>query len=501
MRVRSRTSGGALFGSLLVAITCVDACSEDAPSTSERNGGFGGIDDSLVIDPLMDVLPSGDLTGDGIEDLLIHSQSDGGSLHVFAGSASFEARTASDEALRVRPPVGCGLRGPFLLHDADEDGQTDIIVGLACDAVQELLYVPGPITADVQLDERTLRIAETVGGTLPSRLGVGDLTGDGLTDLIATYPDSPNQAGVVSGLVRVLHDFRTLVDSANVDRGKVEVFATIEGQADVEHFGNDIDSVTGDLNGNGYDDLLVGAHHAEPAGYWSGAAYLFSGPLQAGTHQARDIAYAVIEGTRERDLVGVSVAVGDFDLDGRLDAMIGSDEEDSGGNYAGRVAIFPGPVQGGTRPITTASKSIVGGPFDEIGSNINTHGDLDGDGANDVLAFGCCAHDGSEKFVGILLGVYARSHRVVVSSASADFAARGDVASDHWGNAVVPGDLNGDGFDDFAVGQPAWDGDRGRVYVIFGGPAIRSGKASAVADLHIEGASQADRFGGAVLTR
>ncbi len=502
--------GGARRASCAVSLLCIlpalCGCGEsdrtETPTTTASSGqggsgGHGGGGGGGPAAPAGLGLPSGDLTGDGVDDLAVLLGTAEASLLVFAGGSGFSPATPADAALRILPPSGCTLRGPWLLVDANDDGATDVLAGVACDQQLEVVLLEGPLPlGDQPLDSFPVRLALAVDGALPTQLGVAELTGDQAVDLIATYPDNSAGTSAVPGMVQVISDLHSLSSG-----GSVAPFATLVGTADGDRFGNRIDTVSGDLTGDGSHDLLVGAHHADGPGDNAGAAYLFAGPLSSGTHQAA-ASYASFQAHNAGSLMGVGIAVGDVDLDGRMDALIGADEDNAAAAYAGRVGVFRGAVTAGATDMNGAQKFVVGLWQEELGSHISTHGDVNGDGDRDVLIWGCCAPHAGDSGVGILVGVFANSGFAGVSSALADFAIYGDAPSDHFGDVRIPGDLNADGADDFAVGLGAANGDQGRVVVVFGGPAIGSGRASDVADVLIEGApGSSDRFGAAVLSR
>jgi len=138
-----------------------------------------------------------------------------------------------------------------------------------------------------------------------------------------------------------------------------------------------------DLNGDGVDDLLLGAYQCPRAATHAGAVFLVYGPITSSMYLAD--ADAVLEGEVEMDHAGSSVDVGsDIDGDGLADAVIGayyaSDELD----YAGAAYV----VSGGewTSGSLSGATAKLLGPFASAraGFSVAGLGDLHGDGYDDL---------------------------------------------------------------------------------------------------------------------
>lgn len=460
-------------------------------------GGSGATGNAGVGAGMVVGLPDGDLDGDDIDDLGVFAAIDGGTLLVFSGGPDFAPSGVDSATSRVLSSPTCTLRAPWRLMDFQSDGATDVVAGLDCGASLELVVLEGPLPlGDSTVDDFNLRVTLPFP-ELPAIVGLAEVTGDGRADLIATYPDATNGSGVATGLVMVFSDAEATIAS-----GMAVPHAVIEGDAADDRFGNAIDPVSGDVTGDGQGDLLVGAHRADLTGPNSGGAYLFAGPIPRGNHRASELSFARFLGNTAGSLAGVGIAMGDVDLDGAIDVLIGADEDSGGGPYAGRVFIFPGPIEDGAVLLNTAPKFISGLAYDEVGTAIETHGDINGDGARDVLAWGCCAHSGGFTSVGVLVGVFAEDGFGAVTTANADFSVFGDGQSDRYGHAKVPGDLNDDGFEDYVVGLGAWTMDQGKIFVTFGGSALVSGTASQASDLVMTGTpGSTDQLGLVVLGR
>ncbi len=210
----------------------------------------------------------------------------------------------------------------------------------------------------------------------------------------------------------------------------------------------------GDVNGDGYDDVLVGSPRADTGGSNAGDSYLLLGPL-SGTSDLTS-ADAVLYGLASSDLAGTALAgMGDWNSDGYDEIVIGSYGDDSGSSGAGAAYIFQGPVTSGS--MSDADAHILGAADnDGLGYAVAGAGDTNADGVPDLLV-GAYASDtnGSNAgsaylFSGPLTG------QVSTSSAIASFhgAAEGDTAG--WSVASA-GDTNGDALNDLIIGAPSND--------------------------------------------
>ena len=176
----------------------------------------------------------------------------------------------------------------------------------------------------------------------------------------------------------------------------------------------------GDVNGDSVSDVVVGADQLF-AGNATGKAYVFYGPL-SGPIQAAN-ADAILLGEAANDLFGTSVAAGDVNGDGFSDAIAGAWDQDGGGGRSGRAYVFHGPLSG-TIPAANADFIVTGSPGDEVGLSVSA-GDVDDDGVSDTLVGAPQFTDGAPGYV----AVFSNAATVAV----APFALTVDAA----GNGVV----------------------------------------------------------------
>ncbi|MFN2369704.1 MAG: FG-GAP-like repeat-containing protein [Candidatus Krumholzibacteriia bacterium] len=303
------------------------------------------------------------------------------------------------------------------------------------------------------------RTGDGAGDLLGTHVGpAGDLNGDGIADFIVTAPGAA-QGLNATGSVLVYFGGPDLDDEPDL---------VLWGEAPFDRFGWCARGL-GDLDGDGWDDLLVGAPFHDAGGANAGRAYVyFGGP-------ALDAVPDLVLDGSEGELFGWSVAApGDLDGGGN-DLVIGAPDAAA---YAGRVYIYTG----GVALDDSVDVVIEGQAGIRLGWYVNRAGDFDGDGWPDLLA-GANTNRQAYLFRG---GADLDS--------IADFTFVGENWGDRFGYSLGPaGDFNGDGWDDIVIGaihNDAGGTNAGRAYLYYGGP-----DADDVADLVFTGWADYDLLG------
>jgi len=337
----------------------------------------------------------------------------------------------------------------------------------------------------------------------------GDVDGDGFDDLIVGAPDGDDggsdagEAYVVLGRasgIGTLVDGRAVLDLASL--APSDGFVVRGGAADDEA-GFSVSSA-GDVNGDGFDDLIVGARGAGDGGEAyvvlgraSGFGALVDGRAVIDLPSLAPSEGFVVRGDAAFDEAGFSVSsAGDVNGDGYADLVVGARGGDDGGNTAGEAYVVLGrasgfgSVTGGRSVVDLASLSpsagfIVQGDaaLDQAGFSVSSAGDVNGDGFADLIVGAPGGDDGGSNAgeAYVVLGRASGFGAVVGGRAVVDltflapsdgFVIRGDAASDTAAFSVSSaGDVNGDGYGDLVVGAPTGDdggGDAGEAYVVLG---------------------------------
>ncbi|KQW82612.1 beta strand repeat-containing protein [Brevundimonas sp. Root1279] len=284
----------------------------------------------------------------------------------------------------------------------------------------------------------------------------GDVNNDGVADLIIGA-DLDDVGGMNRGSARVVSG----VDGATL--------YTFLGDAAGDFFGHSV-AGAGDVNGDGFDDLLVGAWVGDANGTDSGFARILSG--------ADGTILRTFVGDSISDRMGTAVAsAGDVDGDGAADIIVGASLDDDGGLNAGSARVFSGATGAVLWTFHGAE------PADNFGTSVASAGDVDGDGRADLI-IGAWQANGAGANAG-LAQVYSGATGLLLHTFT------GSAAADQFGVSVASlGDIDGDGLADLAVGANLDD----NMGPNSGSVTAFSGATGAVL-WSINGSSGADQFG------
>jgi len=316
-------------------------------------------------------------------------------------------------------------------------------------------------------------------GTFPYNSGnqvsaAGDVNGDGIDDLLigASGAGRPYNTGV-NGASYVVFGASGLGASGTVELTALDgdngfVLNGIAGGDYAGHSGYSVSAV-GDINGDGNDDLLIGALDANPNGNKSGASYVVFGASAVGSSGMVELSALdgsngfVLNGVAEDDSSGSSVsAAGDVNNDGINDLLIGAKGADPNGDQSGASYVVfgaSGVGSGGTLELSTLDGSngfTLNGAAERgfSGTSVSAAGDVNNDGIDDLL-IGVLSQGNDNVSGYVVFGANG-----VGSSGTLELVTlnggNGFVLKDTYAGESVSaaGDVNGDGVDDFLIGVP-----------------------------------------------
>jgi len=325
----------------------------------------------------------GDTDGDGRADLLIGAPYDitemtGGAFLVqgpVTGALTVEAGAAFLLAAGTNELLGHAVD----IGDLNDDGLGDLVVG----AYQETVLSGGGGAAFVwEGPTDGTRLSTEADGWI---LGPGnpgytghivlagpDLTRDGIGDLCVTAIGSTGMAPPFAGIVFVAEGpVRGAMDA-------IDAWGSFTGEAGYDYAGQGLGA--GDIDGDGTDDLFIGAPNATDG---AGTVYGILAPT-GGNALLSEAPLQIPGGLPERN-GGDAIVVQDLDGDGVADLLLGAPGDDVGGANAGAACVFFGPLGAGTLSLGSADVALTGQDAGDGAGDALGAGDLDSDGVSELL--------------------------------------------------------------------------------------------------------------------
>lgn len=343
----------------------------------------------------------GDVNGDGKSDIVVGApevDNESGVAYVVYGSESLPKRlNLSQSDVRINGTTTGDLLGWSVatVNDTNRTPGDSVFVGAplanigAHDGGAAYLFSNRSLDGSVSANAANLTLRgraanDETGGAVSS---AGDVNGDNRTDLVVGAPTAngtaPNRNGTQAGAAYVV------TNTTDGNRSLSNASLTLHGASAGDLAGFAV-SDAGDVNGDGYGDVLVGAPHNDSNANNAGAAYVVYGSKSLSGNRSLADTNVSLYGAGTHDNAGRSVSAagsGDTTCDGYSDVLVGAPYNNSSAPSAGAAYLVTGSKSlNGTENLSTARATLTGQSRDDFaGWSVSEAGDPTDDGNEDLL--------------------------------------------------------------------------------------------------------------------
>lgn len=455
----------------------------------------------------------GDVNGDGLGDIIVSIPNPSSTraphhLVIFGKTGAFPLNVTADmlDGANGFVITGAGGGDQIGAGDFNDDGFSDIVVGSAGTNSAYVVFGKSagfPATFDISSLNGANGFTLTNFGS-NAVANAGDMNGDGIDDLVVANPFVGGTGGAF-----VVYGRASFSPTVNLMFLDPSIGVYLNGESSNDRTGESVSSA-GDVNGDGYDDLILGAiQFAVPAGPTGpGKAYVvFGGPSLGSSLELSELdgtnGFAIV-GETLGDLFGIQVAsAGDFNGDGFDDIIVAS------GNSASPAYLIYGRAGGFPSVFDASSINDQTGLLFDQGGAVSGGGDVNGDGLDDLLLTGSTTSSpglifGSQSALFVIHG-FALPRNLVGGDLADTLsgAALGDSLSGLNGSDLITGRAGDDTIDGGAGNDTIDGGDDNDLILaqsgrdsVLGGAGNDSIDAAAGDDTVDGGANNDQIFGG-----
>jgi len=408
-----------------------------------------------------------------------------GSVAVSKADADWYGETSSNY-------VGCDVS---FIGDVDADGYDDMLLGAygnddngSYSGSAYLIYGDPTLGSTYAVSSEIQLYGESSDDYAGwSVHGGQDVNNDGYDDALvgAIYSD----------------DYTTNAGSVYLLYGPLPTSSTVLYNADAEYYGEASSDyaghsvvLPGDIDADGYADVLYGAYANDDGGSNSGSVYLFHGPPgsydQYGYNADRQYV-----GENSSDYAGYRVAyAGDIDDDGFDDVWIGAYAEDTGGSNAGAAYLVYGDTGTGNVDLSSADAKLIGEYDSDYASWSMASGDLNDDGQRDLVVGAMYSDEGGNDSG--MVYVIQSPPSGTYDLGGAETQVVGERSGTYSGCDVAVADIDNDDVDDLVIGSFGVSSSAGAVYIVYG--PVEGLVDLSSADAEVRGSGSSDYLGWAV---